>query len=86
MPAFSSAWEIADLIAVAAASISTIIPSFTPLLLALLTPITLSSPSLSSATNTLIELVPISKPVKKPSLAITSHPLSSKFQTSIQYS
>ena len=27
MPAFSSAWEMADLIAVAAASISTIIPS-----------------------------------------------------------
>ena len=75
IPAFSSACVIADLIAEAAASISTIIPSFTPLLLALLTPITFTSPSLCSATSTLIELVPISKPVKKPSLVITSHPL-----------
>ncbi|CRH94622.1 Uncharacterised protein [Chlamydia trachomatis] len=75
MPAFSSACVIADLIAEAAASISTIIPSFTPLLLALLTPITFTSPSLCSATNTLMELVPISKPVKKPSLVIASHPL-----------
>ena len=80
IPAFSSACEIADFIALAAASISTMIPSFTPALFALLTPITFNSLFTCSATKTLMELVPISNPVKKPSLAI--RPFLSIYQVS----
>ena len=76
IPAFSSASFIADLMASAAVSISIMIPSFTPELLTLLTPITFILPLINSATKTLIELVPISNPVKKPSLAIYSTSLS----------